>query len=111
MLFELCKSSRKGKKYMVRKISTRSYIHFGDSRYQDFTQHHDEDRRQRYLARHRARENWTKSGINSAGFFSRWLLWSERSLNLAIKKVESSFGIKIKKKKCKCVGEKMCNGL
>lgn len=111
MIYELCRSSRKNKKFMIKRSPDGSFIHFGDSRYQDFTQHGDEDRRQRYLTRHRAREDWTKSGINSAGFWSRWLLWGEKSLNLSIKKVESKFGIRIKKKKCKCVGEKMCNGL
>lgn len=43
-----------------------------------------------YLARHKKREDWTKSGVDTAGWWSRWLLWSkpslEESLNHLIKK-------------------------
>ncbi len=35
----------------------------------------DEERKLRYIKRHNS-ENWTKSGIDSAGFWSRWLLWN-----------------------------------
>ena len=30
-------------------------------------------------------EDWTKSGIKTAGFYSRWVLWSDRT-NAKIKK-------------------------
>jgi len=33
-----------------------------------------------YIRRHRAREVWTKSGIATPGFWSRWLLWNKPSL-------------------------------
>lgn len=48
-------------------------VRFGDSTMQDFTQHHDPARRARYIQRHRAREHW--SNPQTAGFWSRWLLW------------------------------------
>ncbi len=48
---------------------------FGAAGYSDFTIHRDEARKLRYIKRHN-NENWAKSGINSAGFWSRWLLWN-----------------------------------
>lgn len=43
-------STRKNKKWMLKRPDG-SYVHFGDSRYEDFTQHQNEERRKRYLAR------------------------------------------------------------
>ena len=35
------------------------YVHFGDSRYEDFTQHKDKDRQQKYLNRSsKIKGNW-----------------------------------------------------
>ncbi len=42
----------------------------------DFTIHKDEQRKQRYIDRHKTNENWLKSGIDTPGFWSRWLLWN-----------------------------------
>lgn len=43
-------SNRKNKKYMISDNSGK-VVHFGDSRYEDFTVHNDPIRRARYLAR------------------------------------------------------------
>lgn len=40
--------------------------------YEDFLTHGNEERRKRYLARHKARENWNKP---SPGRYSARLLW------------------------------------
>ena len=56
-------------------------VRFGRSGYSDYTIHKDPVRMQRYLARHSARENWRDP--KTAGFWSRWLLWSEPSLRAA----------------------------
>lgn len=48
---------------------------FGAAGMSDYTQHHDEARRARYLQRHRANENW--SDPTSAGSLSKHLLWGE----------------------------------
>tara|TARA_R100000329_G_scaffold149866_1_gene141397 strand:- start:498 stop:836 length:339 start_codon:yes stop_codon:yes gene_type:complete len=45
-----------------------------------------EQKKKAYLARHsKMGEDWTKSGLKTAGFLSRWVLWSDRS-NAQIKK-------------------------
>ena len=35
-----------------------------------------DEKKMLYLNRHKAREDWTSSGKFSAGFLSRWVLWS-----------------------------------
>jgi len=89
----LYKSNRKNKKYVV-KIGNKS-INFGDNRYEDYTIHKDNDRKNRYITRHKKNENWTKSGIFTPGWWSYYLLWTENTLNKAIKNIEDKFNVKI----------------
>jgi len=90
--YTLTKNPDKIKKFKVTLPDGRS-VKFGARGYSDYTIHGDEDRMKRYLTRHRSRENWTKSGIDTAGFWSRWLLWSEPSLEGAKKRIEKKFNI------------------
>ena len=90
-MYKLERSTRKNKKFAI------NGIHFGDSRYEDFTSHKDEKRKSNYLSRHAKRENWTKSGINTAGFWSRWILWNKPTLHKSIEDIEKRFNIKIKR--------------
>ncbi len=48
-------------------------IHFGSAGADDYTKTKDKEQRQRYLDRHRRRENW--SVPDTAGSLSRWILW------------------------------------
>ena len=61
---------------------------FGAFGYEDYTTHKDPARKARYIARHKNKENWTKSGIDTAGWFSRWLLWEEPNIRDAYKKIK-----------------------
>lgn len=72
-----------------------SKVHFGRQGYSDYTKHKDPLRMKRYLTRHRSRENWTRSGAKTAGFWSRWILWSSPSLLGARRKTEKVLGKKI----------------
>ena len=63
-------------------------VYFGASGYEDYTQHKDPIRKMRYIKRHQKNEDWGKSGINTSGFYSRWLLWEEPTLELAYKKLK-----------------------
>jgi len=91
----LKKSDKPDKKWMVT-IGNKT-IHFGAKKFSDYTIHKDLERKERYINRHMKREDWTKSGIKTAGWWSRWLLWSEPSLGKAIKETEKKFNIVIKK--------------
>ena len=90
-------SDRRDKKWQV-KIGNKT-VHFGQKGFEDLTIHKDPVRMNNYLARHsRMGEDWTKKGIDTAGFWSRWLLWSKPSLEEAKKLIESKFNIKINSK-------------
>ena len=89
----LSRSSNPTKKFMV-KVGNKT-IHFGAKGYSDYTIHKDPERKQRYIDRHQSNEDWSKSGIDTAGFWSRWLLWGEPTLGQSIKKIENRFGVKI----------------
>jgi len=87
-------SNRTDKKYMV-KIGSKT-VHFGAKNYSDYTKHKDRSRMKRYETRHRSRENWKKSGMETAGFWSKWILWNKPSLLESIRDTERRFRIKIK---------------
>ena len=70
-------------------------VRFGRKGYSDYTKHKDKARMERYLTRHRARENWGRSGAKTAGFWSRWLLWSEPDFTKALRRTERALGKKI----------------
>lgn len=91
----LRKSNKPNKKFMVT-FDGKKTIHFGAKGMSDFTIHKDKERKQRYINRHKARENWTKSGIKTAGFWSKHILWNKPSLRDSIKDTEKRFNIKIK---------------
>ena len=94
-MYSLFNSHLKNKKYMV--VSPKGRVtHFGARGYSDYTIHEDDDRKRRYIARHKKNEDWTKKGIDTAGFWSRWLLWNKVSINRSIKDIENRFGIDIK---------------
>ena len=70
-------------------------VRFGRKGYSDYTVHKDKARMMRYLTRHRSREKWGRSGQYTAGFWSRWLLWSKPSLRAAASQTSKVLGKKI----------------
>jgi len=74
---------------------TAKTVKFGAKGYSDYTQHKDKARMERYVVRHSARENWTASGLETAGFWSRWILWNKPDFGASIRSTERKFGIKI----------------
>jgi len=99
MIAYLEKSDKKDKKYKVTIIKNDihlKHIYFGAAGYSDYTKHKDKQRMERYNIRHKTRENWTKSGILTAGFWSKWILWSKPSLKDAKSYTEKKFNITIK---------------
>tara|TARA_R110001592_G_scaffold187176_1_gene431799 strand:- start:7776 stop:8039 length:264 start_codon:yes stop_codon:yes gene_type:complete len=75
-------SKAKNKKFSVyvMKDGKKRLIHYGDDRYQDFTQHKDEKRRKNYLARAKGIKNkkgeLTWKDKNSANYWSVKTLWN-----------------------------------
>jgi hypothetical protein len=94
--FFLSTSTRPEKKYMIYDYDNPDkVIHFGAKGYQSYPDHKNLLRKKAYILRHKARENWGKSGMDTSGFFSRWLLWNKPSLADSIKDTEDRFDIKI----------------
>ena len=69
------KSNKPNKKYYIITNNDKK-VYFGQAGASDMTIHKDEQRKQRYINRHKNNENWSKSGIDTACFWSRWLLWN-----------------------------------
>ena len=70
-------STRKNKKYMILNDDDK-YIHFGDSRYQDYTKHNDLERRKRYLDRAtKIKGDWKKDKYSPNNLAIN-LLWNNK---------------------------------
>ncbi len=113
MRAKLERSNMKSKKWMVtiyNKNQMPVHINFGARGYQDFTTlrgtpAENEQRRQAYIARHGKRviktkyhTRWTERAEDwhspwTAGFWARWLLWEQPSIELAKQNITRMFGI------------------
>ena len=72
-------------------IDGKKKVSFGAPGYSDFTKHSDTDRRDRYIARHKNNEDWTKPGAKSAGFYSKHVLWNKPTLKAGIDVTNNRF--------------------
>ena len=79
----LTKSKKPDKKYDARIDGTKT-VSFGQKGASDFTKHKIIDRTYRYIDRHKAREDWTKSGAKAAGFYSKHVLLNKLTLQPSI---------------------------
>ena len=100
MVVELRKLKSGEKKFEAKFIDDKTgkklrTVRFGARGYEDYTMHKDPARKKMYITRHQKREDWTRAGKFSPGFWSRWLLWSEPSFADALKVTEKHVGQKI----------------
>ena len=79
------------KYYIITKDNKRVY--FGAAGMSDFTKHKDEDRKNRYIKRHENNESkfWNKSGIDTASFWSRFLLWEKPTIKESYQDIKKRF--------------------
>ena len=66
-------------------------IHFGAKGYSDFTKHKNTARRQRYINRHKARENFNNP--MTPGALSRWILWNKPTIDASVKNFKHRFNL------------------
>lgn len=79
--------------YVDNKLKIIKTVQFGDSRYDDYTQHKNKDRREAYRKRHL--KDLDKGNYMSAGYLSFYLLWGESvALNTNIKNYKKKFKLK-----------------
>lgn len=63
-------------------------IKFGSNPYEHYTSGHLDERRKRsYINRHKKRENWSLSGVNTKGFWAYHFLWKYKTYNEAMKNI------------------------
>lgn len=91
--YYLYRSSRNGKKLMV--THQGKTIHFGASDYDDYIIHKDEERKNRYISRHKWEDH---NDLTKAGSWARFILWNLPTLKGSIKDMEKRFNIKIIRK-------------
>ena len=82
------KSDRPDKKYFIITNDNKK-IYFGQASSSDFTLHKDEARKQRYINRHKKNENWNNK--DTAGFWSRWLLWEKPTIKESYEYIKNKY--------------------
>lgn len=120
IVVHLKRSPRKDKKWRVTFKDDNTHVDFGAARNSDYTKHKDAARMRRYLSRHGGmdipeptfgltndqsfckamlrvnksrRQKWNRGGMRTAGFWSRWLLWSMPNIEDAIQVIKRKFHI------------------
>ena len=121
MVIKIKKSPKSDKKFRVI-FEDGSHIDFGAKGYSDYTLHKNPMRMRSYVKRHGGKikknimnetdsqkvhkqmlniknsykEDWSKKGIKTAGFWSRWYLWSYPSIDQARQFIEKKYRLKIR---------------
>ena len=91
MIYYPYKSDKPNKKFFIITSSGKK-IYFGQAGYEDYTIHKDPKRKELYIKRHsKMGENWERSGIDSAAFWSRWLLWNLPTLQASYNDIKKRF--------------------
>lgn len=89
---ELNHSTRSGKKYMATihdtQTGTTKTVHFGALGYEDYTIHHDENRKANYMNRH---QHDHVDDIYAAGFWSMRLLWNKPTILESAQDISDDF--------------------
>ena len=91
---DIIKSKKPDKKYdaiIYREDGRTKTVSFGQAGASDYTIHKDKDRMMRYILRHKEREDWTSEGNETAGFYSRWILWNLPSLRASVADTNTRF--------------------
>jgi hypothetical protein len=79
------------KKFMFHISSSK--IYFGQASASDFTLHKNEARKKLYIKRHEKNESkfWNKSGIDTASFWARFLLWEKPTLKESYEYIKNKY--------------------
>jgi hypothetical protein len=83
---------KKYKVYVISKTGNIKKIQFGAKGMSDYTKHKDPERKQRYINRHKKRENWKDP--TTAGFWSLWVLWNKTTIRASLADTRKRFKLK-----------------
>lgn len=95
MYYSLIRTPNEKHKYEVHFQDGRK-VKFGDNRYEDYLMHQDVKRKRLYILRHKSmNKDWTRRGIYTPGFWSRYLTWNKPTLEESIENIRKKFGLKL----------------
>jgi hypothetical protein len=80
----IIKKSRKPDKKLDAVIDGKKTVSFGAKNYSDYTIHKDDERKNRYINRHKKNEDWGLSGIDTAGFYAKNILWNKKTIKESV---------------------------
>lgn len=94
-LLRVIKSPKEGKKWravFMTDSNREKNVDFGASGMEDYTQHHDKERRDRYRQRHK--KDLSTKDPTRAGFLSWYILWGEStSFDQNLRSYRQHFGL------------------
>ena len=99
-IVKLEKSETPTKKYDIYLLDGEGKQHkvtFGATGYNDYTIYSKRSKvladlhEEAYLKRHKVTEDWTRSGVLTAGFWSRWILWNLPTVSASLRDVKGRF--------------------
>ena len=82
------KSSNPNKKYDA-VTDGKKKVSFGAKGYSDFTKHKDEERKEKYIARHKVNQDW--KDYETAGMWAKNILWNKPTIEASIKDTNKRF--------------------
>ena len=87
-LVKITKSPNKKKKYRAY-FNNGKHTDFGQVGYSDYLHHLDDERKQRYILRHKKNEYWNDP--TKAGTLSLYILWNKKTLKASIADYKRKF--------------------
>ena len=85
----IIKKSKNPKKKYDAIINDKKTVSFGQASASDFTKHKDEDRKQRYIARHKPNQDW--KDYKTAGFWAKNILWNKPTVESSVRDTNKKF--------------------
>ena len=85
----IIRTSKKKDKKLEAIVDGSKTVGFGQKGASDYTIHRDPQRKQRYIDGHKKNEDWSKDGVKTAGFYSRWVLWNKPTLQASVDDLNS----------------------
>jgi hypothetical protein len=92
--YQLKPSGKATKKYdliITPETGRSKTVSFGAKGMSDFTKHHDDQRKARYLKRHqKEKDRWsdTKDNLKTASYLAKNILWNKPTIDSSVKDVE-----------------------
>ncbi len=85
----LIKKSKKRDKKFDAIIDGTKTVSFGAAGMSDYTKHKDDERKKRYINRHKKKEYWNDA--QTAGFYAKHVLWNKTSMQASVADINKKF--------------------